>query len=625
MRTYEAGTYDVAVVGAGHAGCEAALACARMGQTTLLLTLQMESIAMMACNPAVGGTSKGHLVREGDALGGEMGLNTDATALQIRLLNLSKGPAVHSLRAQADKLAYQLRMRGVLESTPGLSLRQGEVVRLLEEGGKVAGVVTATGGVYRARAVVLCSGVYLGSRVIIGQWSQAAGPSGLFGANALTRALLDKGVAMRRFKTGTPCRVDGRTVDLDAMERQDGDPSAPAFSFLTDRLDCPQWPCYLTWTNEATHALIRANLDRSPLYRGDIQGTGTRYCPSIEDKVVRFQDKPRHQVFLEPEGRHTREMYVQGMSSSLPEEVQAAMLRTLPGLERVQVTRTGYAIEYDCIDSMQLTPALMLRALPGFFLAGQVNGTSGYEEAAAQGILAGINAALYGQGEAPFHLGRDEAYAGVLVDDLITKGASEPYRMMTSRAEYRLLLRQDNADLRLTERSYRLGLASRTRYERMLQKREQAARLAEHYKATVLQPTPALQAALARVGETPAEGPVALAALLRRPAVALRDLEGLDTGAPEATEEARRQAEILVKYEGYIARQEQEVARFHRLEDQELPKDLDYDNLEGLRLEARAKLSAQRPRSLGQASRILGVSPADIAVLIAHLKRKRGK
>ena len=624
MQTYQAESYDVIVIGAGHAGCEAALACARMGMETLVLMLHMESIAMMPCNPAIGGTSKGHLVREVDALGGEMGLNTDATALQVRLLNLSKGPAVHSLRAQADKLAYQARMRRVMEETPHLSLHQGEAAELVTENGRAAGVITATGALHRARAVIVCSGVYLNARVIIGEWSRHSGPSGLWAAERFTQSLVDHGVAIRRFKTGTPCRVDGRTVDLSAMERQDGDPMAPPFSFLSPARQKPQWPCYLTWTNARTHEIIRQNLHRSPMYSGNIQGTGTRYCPSIEDKIVRFADKPRHQVFLEPEGSHTHELYVQGMSSSLPEEVQIAMLRTMPGMEKVHVTRTGYAIEYDCIDSTQLNWALMMRQIPGLFMAGQINGTSGYEEAAAQGIVAGINAVQYIRDQAPLIIGRDEGYVGVLIDDLVTKGASEPYRMMTSRAEYRLLLRQDNADIRLTERSWRLGLASDERMRRMEQKRDGAQALAAAFEKQMIAPGPEINGILRDCGEIPISEAGSVAALLRRPAVTLQALRPC-IEAEQTDAEIWHEAEIMVKYAGYIARQQQEVERFRRLETMALPEDLDYLNMDGLRLEARMKLDAQRPDNLGQAGRILGVSPADIAVLIAYLRHREGK
>jgi len=622
MHTYLAESYDVIVVGAGHAGCEAALAAARMGLSTLVITLHMESIAMMPCNPAIGGTSKGHLVREVDALGGEMGLNTDATALQVRLLNLSKGPAVHSLRAQADKLAYQARMRKVMEETPNLRLHQGEAAELVVENGRIAGLITATGALHHAKAVILCSGVYLNARVIIGEWSRRSGPSGLWAAERFTESLIDHGIAMRRFKTGTPCRVDSRTVDFAAMERQDGDPDAPPFSFLSPRIAKPQWPCYLTWTNAETHDIIRANLHRSPMYSGDIQGTGTRYCPSIEDKIVRFADKARHQIFLEPEGSHTHELYVQGLSSSLPEDVQLAMVRTLPGLEKVHVTRTGYAIEYDCIDSMQLDWSLMVRHIPGLFMAGQINGTSGYEEAAAQGIVAGINAVQYVKGEPPMIIGRDEGYVGVLIDDLVTKGASEPYRMMTSRAEYRLLLRQDNADMRLTERSFKLGLASEARMRCMEAKRDGSTALAASFEKQMIRPDAAVNAMLAERHETPLSEAASVAALLRRPAVTLKDLTPF---APqgEVDPEILHEAEIMVKYAGYIARQQEEVERFRKLETMELPETLEYLHLDGLRLEARAKLDAQRPRNLGQAGRILGVSPADIAVLIAHLRRRK--
>jgi tRNA uridine 5-carboxymethylaminomethyl modification enzyme len=621
MHTFPAGEYDIAVVGAGHAGAEAALAAARMGMRTLLLTINLDGIALMACNPAVGGTSKGHLVRELDALGGEMALCTDATCIQTRMLNTSKGPAVQSLRAQADKKAYQRRMKWTIENTGNLDLKQGECTRIRTRGGRVCGIATATGAEYRCRALVLATGVYLKSRVIIGEYTARSGPSGLFPADKLSGNLRRLGFALMRFKTGTPARVDGRSLDFSRMERQSGDPGTLPFSFMTDGVDCPQVPCWLTWTGAETHRIIRENLHRSPLFSGVIEGTGPRYCPSIEDKVVRFADKPGHQVFIEPEGLETREMYVQGMSTSLPVDVQIVMLRTLPGLEAVKLMRPGYAIEYDCIDPTQARPTLMSKLVEGLFTAGQINGTSGYEEAAAQGIVAGINAAQYVRGEAPLTLDRTQAYIGVLIDDLVTKGTTEPYRMMTSRAEHRLVLRQDNADLRLTEFGRKVGLVGDARYGRMMRKREQTERMIAHFNGTSLKPTPELARILGEAGEPAPEGAVRIADLLKRPNIRYAALEPLDAGRPEAGRDAVEQAEISIRYEGYIARELRQIERFRRLEGRALPEGIDYAQISGLRREARQKLNAIRPLNVGQAARVSGVSPADIAVLLVYLEK----
>ena len=618
---------DVVVVGAGHAGCEAALACARLGLKTQLFTVSVESIAMMPCNPNIGGTSKGHLVRELDALGGEMGKNIDKTFIQSKMLNQSKGPAVHSLRAQADKAEYSKEMRKVLENTENLTIRQQEVTEILtDEDGKLTGVKTYSGAVYNCKACILCTGTYLRARCIYGDVSTYTGPNGLQAANYLTDSLKAHGIEMRRFKTGTPARIDKRSIDCSKIEEQFGDERVVPFSFTTDpeSVQIDQASCWLTYTNEKTHEIIRENLDRSPLYSGMIEGTGPRYCPSIEDKVVRFADKNRHQVFIEPEGLNTNEMYVGGMSSSLPEDVQYAMYRTVAGLEHAVIVRNAYAIEYDCINPKELDSSLEFKKLPGLFSGGQFNGSSGYEEAAAQGLVAGINAAMKVLGREPLILDRSECYIGVLIDDLVTKENREPYRMMTSRAEYRLLLRQDNADLRLTKKGYEVGLISEERYQALLRKEKEIEEEIKRVEHTNIGANEKVQAFLEKHGSTPLKSGTTLGELIRRPELSYEELAEIDENRPELRADVQEQVNIEIKYEGYIQRQKRQVEQFKKLETKKIPKDIDYDDVYSLRLEAKQKLKEYEPTSIGQASRISGVSPADISVLLVYLESHRG-
>ena len=622
MMTYDGGSYDVIVAGAGHAGCEAALASARMGKHTLLLTINLDGIALMACNPAIGGTAKGHLVREVDALGGQMGRTIDETFIQIKMLNTAKGPAVQSLRAQADKKAYQASMKRTLENTDNLEVRQAEVVSLIEKGGRICGVVTASGARLMCRALVLATGVYLESRCIIGEYSYEGGPSGLMRASGLSRVLKDFGYELRRFKTGTPARVDARSIDFSKTTPEYGDDKIVPFSFMSGKIERRQVPCYLTYTNAHTHEIIRENLHRSPLFSGNIKGTGPRYCPSIEDKIVKFPDKERHQLFLEPEGLNTNEIYVQGMSSSLPEEVQIALYRTVPGLENARFMRTAYAIEYDCINPLQMDASLATKHLGGIFTAGQINGTSGYEEAAAQGIVAGINAARYIEQEPPVILGRDMAYTGVLIDDLVTKGTNEPYRMMTSRAEYRLLLRQDNADERLTQIGRSVGLVDDKRYDIFMKKQETVKKEIERLGGINAAMGEELDEFLKKRGQQPASRSLPLSELLKRPGISYEDLSEL-APMPELDDAAVRSVETKIKYEGYIKKQQSAVEKYRAMETKLLPEDIDYSQIAGIRLEARQKLNAVRPRSVGQAARISGVSPADISVLMVYLEKRR--
>lgn len=622
MEKFLMGNYDVVVVGAGHAGCEAGLAAARMGMKTLMLSINLEAVAMMACNPSIGGTGKGHLVREIDALGGEMGINIDKTFIQSRMLNTAKGPAVHSLRAQADKNEYHIEMKKTLEAEENLHLKQGEVIDLMIEDGKACGVVLKTGAMYRSKAVILATGTFLAGKIFIGESVFESGPNGLAPSNELAQRLREYGLPIRRFKTGTPARALAKSLDYEKMIPQDGDETVVPFSFMNDDLQKDQVKCWLTYTNETTHEVIRRNFHRSALFGGQIEGVGPRYCPSIEDKVNRFADKKRHQLFIEPEGLYTEEMYIQGMSSSLPEDVQEEFYKTIEGLEHLEIVRPAYAIEYDCIDPLDLKVNLENRHIENLFCAGQFNGSSGYEEAAAQGLMAGINAVCKIKEEMPFILDRSEAYIGVLIDDLVTKGTNEPYRIMTSRAEYRLLLRQDNADMRLTERGYAVDLVKKDRYERLLKKKEVVAEETDRLKKKILQPD-VVNPFLEEKGSTPVKSGISLLELLKRPEITYDDAAVIDDVRPKLSAHQKTMMEVQIKYEGYIIKQQQQIEKFKKLEHKKLPSDLDYFSIEGLRIEARQKLDALRPVSVGQASRISGVSPADINVLLIWLEKMR--
>ena len=618
--SYFAGEYDIAVIGAGHAGCEAALAAARLGMKTLIFSISLENVANMPCNPHIGGSSKGHLVREIDALGGEMGKNIDKTMIQIKMLNTSKGPAVHSLRAQADRKKYQAEMKHTLELQENLELKQGEIVDIKLENGKVKAIETSLGAIYNVKAVIVATGTYLKGKIFIGEYSEESGPDGVAASNKLSDSLKKLGIELIRFKTGTPARINRRSIDFSKMEVQKGDEKIVPFSF-EDKIDnLEQVDCYLTYTNEKTHQIIRENLHRSPLYAGMIEGTGPRYCPSIEDKVVRFADKPRHQAFVEPVGLDTEEMYIQGMSSSLPEDVQIALYHTIPGLEHAEFTRPAYAIEYDCIDPSNLKLSLEYRGIEGLFMAGQINGTSGYEEAACQGLMAGINATRKIQNKEPIILDRTQGYIGVLIDDIVTKGTNEPYRMMTSRAEYRLLLRQDNADLRLTEIGHDVGLVSDERYGKFVEKRANICKEIERLKKLTVKPTEEVNKILKKYGTSELSNGTKMAELLKRTELDYDKLAEIDPDRPNLTDQEKEEVEIQIKYEGYIKLQEAQVEKFKKLESKILPEDLDYSKIKGISLEARQKLNQMKPHSIGQASRISGVSPADISVLLIFIK-----